>query len=268
MTNKVDWTKVPTGTLIHVRDYNDEQWNTREFISYNSSLALPFVCKNSDTNVDGSNFISINWMQAKLIEEQTKYKPNTKVDWTKVPAGTTIRVRDYDTDDWGERDFIRLESNTNYPYICTTVDGYGNNTTHETGWTHAELIEEQSDNFKDDSVPAIEDVMNLVEEYSGSHDYYIRQSIRNKIVNMLVQMRNTNLSTPKAKPKVQFEGDDVLVPYQPVTKFFKITKAEHDLIIGLYPKNKISIIKFMRNKYQQGLKETKDICDMICDLNN
>ena len=79
MTNtKVDWTKVPAGTMIHVRDYDDESWYVREFIQYDREYYLPFVCKNSDGNIDPDSYI--NWTQAELIGDHPEVQSHLVTD--------------------------------------------------------------------------------------------------------------------------------------------------------------------------------------------
>lgn len=68
----------------------------------------------------------------------------------------------------------------------------------------------------------------------------------------------------KEQPSVKFEGDNVLVP---VTTCLTITASEYGLIQSLYPNNRVSIIKYIREVHKFGLVETKKICDTICGLN-
>jgi len=140
---------------------------------------------------------------------------NTKVDWTKVPAGTMIHVRDYVNDYWNVREFKYYDATSIVmPYMCKP--DYDADDDIIVPWTQAELIEDQPE-------------------------------------------------VTEQKPSVKFEGDNVLVP---VTTYLKITASEYGLIQKLYPNNKVSIIKFIREVHKFGLVETKKICDTICGLNN
>jgi len=67
----------------------------------------------------------------------------TKTDWTKVPAGTMIHVKDYEVEEWDEREFVRYDPSYPFPYFCKTIDGYGNQNGRITSWSMAKLIEEQ-----------------------------------------------------------------------------------------------------------------------------
>ena len=126
-----------------------------------------------------------------------------KVDWTKVPAGTMIHVRDCSNEPWNAREFNHYNEGYTLPFVCKNANkGDGEL------WAQAELIKEQ--------------------------------------------------------PSVQFEGDNVLVP---VTTYLEITASEYGLIQSLYPNNKVSIIKYIREVHKFGLVETKKICDTICGLN-
>jgi len=74
MTTKTDWTKVPAGTMIHVRDYVSENWNVREFVCYEADSHLPYICKTSPHN-PGTSPREIQWAMAELIEEQLELTP-------------------------------------------------------------------------------------------------------------------------------------------------------------------------------------------------
>ena len=60
---EIDWSKVPEGTLIYVKDRLCEDWYKREFIRYNPDSVFSFVCKCLD------NEDAIAWQRAKLINE-------------------------------------------------------------------------------------------------------------------------------------------------------------------------------------------------------
>lgn len=136
-----------------------------------------------------------------------------KVDWTKVPAGTMIHVRDHDNEDWNVREFCDYNHCSSLPYACKDYEGSDGSYVR---WAQAELIE--------------------------------------------VEPKVT-----EQEPSIQFEGDNVRVP---VTTYLEITASEYGLIKKLYPDNKVSIIKFIREVHKFGLVETKKICDTICGLNN
>ena len=60
---EVDWSKVPRGTNILVRDHECEVWVERIFISYNRADAYPYFC----TDPDLGNHLQVGWKLAKLI---------------------------------------------------------------------------------------------------------------------------------------------------------------------------------------------------------
>lgn len=44
--NTIDWSKVPGGTLVQVRDYSDEEWITKRFVSFDCKTSTyPFITK-------------------------------------------------------------------------------------------------------------------------------------------------------------------------------------------------------------------------------
>jgi len=60
----------------------------------------------------------------------------TEVDWSKVPEGTWIYVRDYETEEWNKRRFIKFtKKSTAFQFVCTTVDSFGT-----LSWKYAKLI--------------------------------------------------------------------------------------------------------------------------------
>lgn len=138
-----------------------------------------------------------------------------KVDWTKVPAGTMIHARDYEDGEWIAREFISDDHIHYHPFTCKSVNYHGETTDYQSSWEFAELIQDQPEQ----TAPVTD---------------------------------------------VKFEGDNVLVP---VTTYLEITASEYHLIQKLYPNNKVSIIKFIREVHKFGLVETKKICDTICGLN-
>ena len=56
----VDWSTVPAGTMIYVKDWLYEDWYKREFIRYNPDSVFSFVCKSSDDDTE------CVWQRAKL----------------------------------------------------------------------------------------------------------------------------------------------------------------------------------------------------------
>lgn len=60
-----------------------------------------------------------------------------EVDWSKVIEGTWIDVRDYDTEEWVSRRFVKIsESSISYPFVCYVLDSDGT-----LGWKYAKLSE-------------------------------------------------------------------------------------------------------------------------------
>lgn len=60
---EVDWSKIPEGTWIYVKDCLYEDWYKREFIRYNPDSVFSFVCKPHDGDAD------VVWQRAKLITD-------------------------------------------------------------------------------------------------------------------------------------------------------------------------------------------------------
>lgn len=93
---KVDWTKVPAGTMIHVRDYDGESWYVREFIQYDREYSVPFVCKNSEGNIHPYSYI--NWTQAELIEDHPEVQSHLVTDVqfegdnVRIPVTTYLEI--------------------------------------------------------------------------------------------------------------------------------------------------------------------------------
>ena len=58
---EVDWSAVPEGTMIYVKDCLYEDWYKREFIRYNPDCVYSFVCKSSDDDTE------CVWQKAKLL---------------------------------------------------------------------------------------------------------------------------------------------------------------------------------------------------------
>lgn len=55
-----DWSKVPAGTVIYVKDYLDTDWCLSEFIRYSPNESYPFTCKTFEDDEDS------HWKYAKL----------------------------------------------------------------------------------------------------------------------------------------------------------------------------------------------------------
>ena len=64
------------------------------------------------------------------------------------------------------------------------------------------------------------------------------------------------------KPYVEVDNT-VTVTYQVKEADFRLTKAEFNLIHRLTSINKVCCIKFLREQYNIGLYEAKQICDSI-----
>jgi len=60
---EIDWSKVPEGTWVYVRDQLHEDWYKRKFIRYNPNSVSRFVCKTSDEVAEWT------WQRAKLIND-------------------------------------------------------------------------------------------------------------------------------------------------------------------------------------------------------
>ena len=60
---EIDWSSIPEGTMIYVKDRLYEDWCKREFIRYNPDSVFSFVCKCRD------NEDEITWQRAKLIND-------------------------------------------------------------------------------------------------------------------------------------------------------------------------------------------------------
>lgn len=65
---EVEWSTVPEGSMIFVRDYEGCGWNEREFVRYNKNdeYDMPFICRNVCRNVD-DDCSTVNWKFGKFI---------------------------------------------------------------------------------------------------------------------------------------------------------------------------------------------------------
>lgn len=63
---EVDWSTIPEGTTIYVKDCLYEDWYKREFIRYNPNSVFSFVCK-AHTALDPD--AECVWQRAKLITD-------------------------------------------------------------------------------------------------------------------------------------------------------------------------------------------------------
>ena len=60
---EIDWSTIPEGTWIYVKDCLYEDWYKREFIRYNPNSVFSFVCKHRDGDA------AVVWQRAKLITD-------------------------------------------------------------------------------------------------------------------------------------------------------------------------------------------------------
>ena len=105
---------------------------------------LQSLCENiSSTGCNGSirlaEFIIDNYDKIKeIMEGKTEAKPTVspEVNWSEVPAGTAILVRDRERDEWVEYVFIDYKENDNYPYRCAYSE---RGTVHPISWKFAKL---------------------------------------------------------------------------------------------------------------------------------
>lgn len=58
---EVNWSTIPVGTVVYVRDREDDPWRRREFVKYSNYSCLPFQCRES------SSGIVLCWKYAKLL---------------------------------------------------------------------------------------------------------------------------------------------------------------------------------------------------------
>lgn len=61
---ETDWSKVPEGTWIYVRDSLTEHFTKRKFVRYIEDSSLPFICYEKDDD----DYYRIGWEYAQLAE--------------------------------------------------------------------------------------------------------------------------------------------------------------------------------------------------------
>ena len=108
-------------------DYiNSEAKLTKLAYLVNTKMSFPLV----------SSFIYNNYDKIKEIMEgkaEDVYTVSTEVNWSKVPAGTMILVRDYPDENWIERKFLYWDGYGRFA-CCNTYDPKA-----VTYWSLAEL---------------------------------------------------------------------------------------------------------------------------------
>lgn len=89
-------------------------------------------------------FIVENWDAIKAIMESTptqQQNPTQRImslqDWSLVPIGTMIEVRDFEEHDWNEREYAGLSYDPSFPYL--TIFNKMTKAT-PTKWQYARLI--------------------------------------------------------------------------------------------------------------------------------
>ena len=108
--------KIITNTYYQANDGTafDTQDDCEEYEDYiNSEVKLTKLSCLVNTKMSFSlvsSFIYNNYDKIKeIMEGKTEDEPtaSTEVDWSEVPAETTILVRDREREDWVERNFVR-----------------------------------------------------------------------------------------------------------------------------------------------------------------
>lgn len=82
MKNTINWAEFEGQTIL-VKQSDDAQWKPHKLVKYLESKEYPFICE-SDTHSESY----YSWMQGMPITHIRK------IDWTKVPQGTTVLVSD------------------------------------------------------------------------------------------------------------------------------------------------------------------------------
>jgi len=118
-------------------DTEEECKEHEECISYEHKLGkLSYLVNTKLSHSMISTFIYKNYAEIKEIMEDVP-EVKAEVDWSKVPEGTTILVRDYPYENWVERKFIRVTADNSY--IC--LNRFEDNLMNEVLWKFAKLKE-------------------------------------------------------------------------------------------------------------------------------
>lgn len=137
--------KVITNTYYQANDGTafDTQDDCEEYEDYiNSEAKLAKLSCLVNTKMSFSivsSFIYNNYGEIKeIMEGKAEDEPtvSTEVNWSKVPAGTMILVRDFNDDEWFEYVFIDYKENDDYPYRCAYSE---RGTVHPISWKFAKL---------------------------------------------------------------------------------------------------------------------------------
>lgn len=82
------------------------------------------------------------WLDEEYIEP-----PKPKVDWSKVPVDTLVRVRDDEDSPWVLQYFKEFDEERNYKFLAWS-NGRTSKTAggRRTGWKYCELVEDEDGN--------------------------------------------------------------------------------------------------------------------------
>lgn len=135
--------KIITNTHYQANDGTtfDTQYDCEEYEDYiNSEAKLAKLSCLVNTKMSFSivsSFIYNNYDKIKEIMEgktEDEITVSTEVDWSEVPAGTVVCVRDFEGEEWVQRKFMYVDNNGRY--VCEHSD---RGTVHPISWKFAPI---------------------------------------------------------------------------------------------------------------------------------
>lgn len=106
--NRIDWDKVALGTLVQVRNSEDEPWRLRAFKRFVFDATDPYEVWSQITG------ITETYKHCKLLSKNSS--DNAHLDFSSF-AGLPFLVRDWSYSDWLSRKFVSYDaSGKHYPY--------------------------------------------------------------------------------------------------------------------------------------------------------
>lgn len=109
-----------------------------------------FIDNNVNVNIlcEDGKCCECSMLFALWLDEEYTEPPKPKVDWSKVPVDTLVRVRDSEDEEWRLRYFNRFINGSNTYQYVTWQNGATSKTANKNagGWKYCELVEDEDGN--------------------------------------------------------------------------------------------------------------------------